>query len=446
MEKKIDAFLKSCYPFVPKKWISYQMTRKKKYIAGSEEKIEEIVRNSILDQMKWLFLLAAIVFFLILGLLSSFFFSSSMVEVRRNDVGQGEETKKIELERGKKRYPHEITIPEKEYTKKEREVAFQKAFSEIERQMLGKNKSLRQVRSNLNLPWELSDSPIEVKWELEDENIIDLEGKVYHKNLKKGSKTTHLKLILTYRSYQKSKIYTVLIYPKQQSKIQKQEEKAWNKIKQIEKESRQEESFFLPKKIGNFKIHAGKQKNRWLVLLVLSMSAGVLLFAREMENEKIKEKKVKQAAELEYSKILWQFLLLLEAGFTIQMAWKKIVEDYKKQKSQVEEEHQYVYEQMAYAYHQMELGSSMEEVFKVFNERMGIKVYAKLMTLFLQNIKKGSKHMLDILKNEEQQAFLYRCEQAKRMGEEADTKLLLPMGIMLLDVLLLLMIPAYLQF
>jgi hypothetical protein len=67
------------------------------------------------------------------------------------------------------------------------------------------------------------------------------------------------------------------------------------------------------------------------------------------------------------------------------------------------------------------------------------------MTLFLQNMTKGSKNMLEILKNEEQQAFLIRCEQAKRMGEEADTKLLLPMGMMLLDILLLLMVPAYLQ-
>ena len=54
--------------------------------------------------------------------------------------------------------------------------------------------------------------------------------------------------------------------------------------------------------------------------------------------------------------------------------------------------------------------------------------------------------MLDILKSEEQEAFINRCEQAKRMGEEADTKLLLPMGVMLLNILILLMIPAFLQF
>jgi hypothetical protein len=121
------------------------------------------------------------------------------------------------------------------------------------------------------------------------------------------------------------------------------------------------------------------------------------------------------------------------------------VTDYEKKKYRISEERQYVYNQMSFAYHQLELGYSAEQVFRLFSEKMQLKSYSKLMTLFLQNITKGSKNMLEILRNEEQQAFTIRCEQAKRMGEEADTKLLLPMGIMLLNILLLLMIPAYLQ-
>ena len=101
---------------------------------------------------------------------------------------------------------------------------------------------------------------------------------------------------------------------------------------------------------------------------------------------------------------------------------------------------------MAYAYHRMELGEPQEKVFDIFSRKMAMKSYSKLMTLFLQNLTKGSKNMLDILKTEEQIAFANRCEQAKRMGEEADTKLLLPMGVMLLNILLLLMVPAFMQF
>lgn len=183
-----------------------------------------------------------------------------------------------------------------------------------------------------------------------------------------------------------------------------------------------------------------------MLLLIFLILLIPLLVARQWEYEKKQMEEMRHASELEYSNILWQFILLLEAGFTIRSAWKKIVQDYEKQKADMQKSRRYVYEQMAYAYHRMELGEPQEKAFDIFSRKMAMKSYSKLMTLFLQNLTKGSKNMLDILKTEEQIAFANRCEQAKRMGEEADTKLLLPMGVMLLNILLLLMVPAFMQF
>jgi hypothetical protein len=70
----------------------------------------------------------------------------------------------------------------------------------------------------------------------------------------------------------------------------------------------------------------------------------------------------------------------------------------------------------------------------------------KLSALLSQNIRKGSNNLLQILRQEADHAFAERKNQAKKLGEEAGTKLLLPMMMMLCVVMVIIMIPAYFSF
>ena len=54
--------------------------------------------------------------------------------------------------------------------------------------------------------------------------------------------------------------------------------------------------------------------------------------------------------------------------------------------------------------------------------------------------------MLKILEVEAVESFEERKELAKRIGEEAGTKLLFPMILMLLIVLVIVIVPAFLSF
>ena len=62
-----------------------------------------------------------------------------------------------------------------------------------------------------------------------------------------------------------------------------------------------------------------------------------------------------------------------------------------------------------------------------------------------QNLKKGSGDLLEILEYEMTDAFEERKENAKMLGEKAGTKLLLPMGMMLIIVFVLIMYAAFAQ-
>ena len=79
----------------------------------------------------------------------------------------------------------------------------------------------------------------------------------------------------------------------------------------------------------------------------------------------------------------------------------------------------------------MENGVSEQEAYQRMGMRMGTGAYRSLAVLLTQNLKKGSKGLLELLKQESQEAFEERRRQAKTTGEKASTKLLLPMGMML---------------
>jgi len=66
--------------------------------------------------------------------------------------------------------------------------------------------------------------------------------------------------------------------------------------------------------------------------------------------------------------------------------------------------------------------------------------------LLVQNLKKGNKNLMEMLERESASAFEERKRLAKILGEKAGTKLLLPMGSMLVIVFVILLVPAFLSF
>jgi hypothetical protein len=78
-------------------------------------------------------------------------------------------------------------------------------------------------------------------------------------------------------------------------------------------------------------------------------------------------------------------------------------------------------------------------------EELENRNFRKLSLLLLQNMTKGDRELRDQLAQEEHMAFDERRIRAKVEGEEASTKLLLPMMGLLSVVLLVLMFPALQQ-
>ena len=105
-----------------------------------------------------------------------------------------------------------------------------------------------------------------------------------------------------------------------------------------------------------------------------------------------------------------------------------------------------MYEEILLTCNELQSGRSESEAYDHFGKRCQVSVYMKLSTLLAQNIRKGSNDLLHMLRQEADIAFAERKNLAKKLGEEAGTKLLLPMMMMLCIVMVIIMIPAYFSF
>ena len=132
-----------------------------------------------------------------------------------------------------------------------------------------------------------------------------------------------------------------------------------------------------------------------------------------------------------------------EARIVIPASWDKIIEDYEKKKSVTGV--RFAYEEMKIARKKMKNGMSEAQTYVEYGRRCGIHSYIKFGNLLEQNIRKGTKGLKEILNYEVREAFEERKMLARKKGDEAGTKLLLPMGMMLVISMVIIIVPAFLS-
>ena len=62
-----------------------------------------------------------------------------------------------------------------------------------------------------------------------------------------------------------------------------------------------------------------------------------------------------------------------------------------------------------------------------------------------ENLSKGDRFLADELMNEERDAFQKRKHRALALGEEASTKMVFPMVLLLISVMIVLIVPAWMS-
>ena len=376
-------------------------------------------------------------------------------QIERNSYGKGEKSEsfRVTADGEEAKETLDVTVGERQYTAEELQEIFDRAAEELEVLVLGENESLDKVTADLSLVTELPDLPIAVEWELDRYEVLNVSGEIQEEALREAlveereGVLVNLKAFMTYTQDQTRQAVheiTVRLCPAARTKEEKLIEKIRAGIAEYDNENKTKETIKLPKEVDGQKIsYHYPMDTRGAVILAMGLMTVVLLFCLEKQNEKKDEEKKKQQMMMDYPQIVSQLNLLLGAGMSSKSAWKKIVDDYQRRKPVRGE--RAAYEEMAAAWNEMCGGVPEKDCYESFGGRCGLQAYMKLGALLSQNLRRGTKGLADALRLEGIHAFEERKALARRRGEEAGTKLLLPMFLMLAVVLVIVIVPAFLS-
>ena len=338
-----------------------------------------------------------------------------------------------------------VHVAEQGLTKEEQQALLAAAEQEIAETFPGENESVDEIRKDVCIQSQYQDGQVTADWSFDSYQYVDLEGHVMNDSLEEEEILVKAVVKLGCDSQTLEYQFFFQICPK----IYSEKEKINNKLKQelIKKNEKDNDStLVLPESIDDQTIIWKEKSERMpLKLLFLGMIAAGCVPLVEKSRKQEEEKRRKEKLQSEYPELVSKLTILLGAGMTLFSAWNKITTNYSnKRKNNMIPIHP-LYEEMLITCHEIESGVGEARAYERFGERCGLHRYRKFCSLLVQNLRKGTRGLVQLLEQEVSDAFEERKNLAKKSGEEAGTKMLFPMMMMFGIIIVIIMVPAFLS-
>jgi len=170
-----------------------------------------------------------------------------------------------------------------------------------------------------------------------------------------------------------------------------------------------------------------------IVYAILALAATAAIVVNlDMEVNNAVEKKRDEILS-DYPEVLSKLTLLVNAGLVIREAWTKVA--YTSDRA--------LYKEMQTTSEEMNNGVSELDAFFNFAQRCSVKEIRKFASVLSQNIQKGGSELTMNLRYMNEESWEEKKHRAKRKGETAGSKLMIPLMIMFVGILLMIIIPIF---
>lgn len=378
-----------------------------------------------------------------------------MQKLERPGYGEGDrkEALTVEIEGEQEAQQVEVTVQERKYTDQEKQELLDTALEQLPQTILGENKSLDMVRSDLYFPQSMEDGAVKLSWLTVPYGVLDEGGSIKSAEDENG---TLVEIQGTLICGGREAAYTVFarVFPPELTREERLRQSIGEEVALADDNGSHDELLELPGSVdGKTLTWKKRSDNPALALLALTLVTALCIYL-EMDSQVHKRaEERKRQLLLDYPDLMWKMTMLLGAGLSIKGTFLRISEEYLRQKAGAskggrKEKHKvrFVYEEVTYACREMNSGISEAQAYERFGKRCQLPEYIRIGSVLSQNLKKGSRGLTALLETEAEASLNDRKNHARKIGEQAGTKLLLPMILMLGIVLVILMVPAFLSF
>ncbi|MCR4588947.1 MAG: type II secretion system F family protein [Lachnospiraceae bacterium] len=435
-----------------KKWLCNTKVREDLIYLNRKESPKDAQRNYYVGKIKisLLMVLAALFLGMVLSVQSR---QEGLLKenqrILRNKEGKGNAylSLKYRDETGKEGETR-LVVEARHYDGEELEELYGSFERTLIRTVMGANKEAVNVTEDLTFPEKIEPYPFVLSWESSIYSIVNTEGEISQKGLTaymekegKDSAIVIVTVTISYDDFTRKRVYGFRIYPRILSETEALKQAVEEGLRSSEESTRTQEVYYLPDRIGEHTLrYEEKKENPALPVTLLLLAVAVGIFFLSDVDLAGKAARRQEVLSGEYADFASRLALYLSCGLTVRGAFFRIAADYGDRKNDP------IAEEVQQACHEMESGISETVVYDQFGKRCRGSSYRRLSGLLIQNLKKGSSSLAGMLRLETQEAFEERKRNAKARGEEAGTKMLGPMMLMLLVVMAMILVPAFLSF
>lgn len=379
--------------------------------------------------------------------------------------------------------PLDITVSPKRYTEEEANAVFREIYDQLEELVVAEGESFANLQHDLRLMTKLPKYGVQLSWDFYPEldpalaagsvtpdearayyrkyrHLMDSDGTLHNETLAPGTVVTgYLSLIMSTdivptgtdgeTKYLKTQYHSapyriyVGIIPRALSRYESLLLQLQQAITTEDEGSLGENMLSLPTEIDGQRIYYSEHEDRsYLLLPLLGVIAAMAIYMRQGQARRTEKKQREALLMLDYSELVSKLMVYIGAGLTVRNALETISQHFDALIARGIKEDRPLYQELRTMVIQFRRNMPESEIYLSFGRRVNLKPYTKLVSLIEQNRMNGARNLRAMLELEMEDAFEQRKTTARRLGEEAGTKLLLPLFIMLGIVMIIVIVPA----
>lgn len=376
--------------------------------------------------------------------------------------------------------PLDITVSPKRYTEEEADAVFREIYEQLEELVVAEGESFANLQHDLHLMTKLPKYGVQLSWDFYPEldpamaeqreaarayyrkyrHLMDSDGTLHNETLSPGTVVTgYLSLIMSTdivpenvdgeAKYLKTQYHSapyriyVGIVPRELSRYEFLLLQLQQAITAEDEGSLGENMLSLPTEIDGQRIYYSEHEDRsYLLLPLLGVIAAMAIYMRQGQARRTEKKQREALLMLDYSELVSKLMVYIGAGLTVRNALETISQHFDALIARGIKADRPLYQELRTMIIQFRRNMPESEIYLSFGRRVNLKPYTKLVSLIEQNRMNGARNLRAMLELEMEDAFEQRKTTARRLGEEAGTKLLLPLFIMLGIVMIIVIVPA----
>ncbi len=360
--------------------------------------------------------------------------------LKRGTVAEESRNVTVETVIGDSRERFQIRMEPQQLSEEEITACYREFTGKLPQLIAGDNPSLREVTHDLDLRERYEGYPFSVEWRSGDVDCITSDGKVRRD---REEREVELRAWIEYGEQEWRSSLTVMVQAEELTSAQRQRQDLTDELLASEAQSRMSEYWILPDSLNGVSLRWRRVvKDNSLIVWAGALMFGVMIYILEDRDLHEKIRKQKDVIRREYPDIVHKLALYLGAGMTLQGAFGKMASEYEQRRAEGIPPNP-AYEELVFTCRELKSGVSESKAYEHFGKRIGLQEYIRLSTLMAQNLKRGSDSLLPRLREEADNSLSEQIRAGKKLGEEASTKLLLPMVMMLAVVMVMVILPAF---